>query len=76
MERLRTEYDATLPRSPMVAQQPSACAQVMRGPLCRVALRTCILSPSLSHDRLRGIQDDTMCGEAGERASEHLLEGS
>ena len=44
----------------MVAQQPSACAQVMRGPLCRVALRTFILSVSLSHDRLRGIQDDTI----------------
>jgi len=44
----------------MVAQHPSACAQVMRGPLCRVALRTFILSLSLSHVRLRGIQDDTI----------------
>ena len=49
----------------MVAQQPSACAQAMRGPVWRVVLRTCILSLSLSH--LRGIHADAICGEAGAR---------
>ena len=46
----------------MVAQQPSACAQAMRGPVWRVALRTCILSLSLSH--LRGIHAEAIRGGA------------
>jgi len=49
----------------MVAQQPSACAQAMRGPVWRVALRTCILSLSLSH--LRGIHAEAIRGGAGAR---------
>ena len=49
----------------MVAQQPSTCAQVTRDPVCRVALRTAILSVSLSHDRLRGIQEDTIASWRG-----------
>ena len=46
----------------MVAQQPSACAQAMRGPVWRVALRTCILSLSLNH--LRGIHAEAIRGVA------------
>ena len=49
----------------MVAQQPSACAQAMRGPVWRVALRTCILSLSLSH--LRGIHAEAIRGGVSSR---------